>query len=275
MEWFRRFQAFLSGAENAAANARGRLLEQERKIDRRVVLSLYDIAFRDSVFLAGYDAGGSALVILRGDPEFMRSHSNIKGIIAVESPLWSAYTHEVRRPGEPPAGAGGFVRFRTGLANWFSGLRPKKTAFLEAIPGFEGSRAPGATCPLLFLVSDRALGNGSGRRYEGVYRLLRTSPLPLVLAAVDGAGPLDYSDFPRKYPLISALFPGRGEEAWTDPARGTASIIANFAAGVLESEFPAPIGPLPQRSPLPSGIHLESRTSEGTDALHLLDQRIY
>jgi hypothetical protein len=229
--------------------------------------SLFDLAPRDSIFLAGYDAGGSALVMLGGDREFTRSRPFIKGIISVESPLWSAYTEETLEYEEPPAGAGWFARFRAGLGWKLSGLMPKKTA--------EPAPFPGLAYPLLFLVSDRVLG--PGRRYDAVKRQLRASSSPVLLAAPEGAGPLDYSDFPLTYPLFSALFPGRHKEAWrAREATGyTASIMAAFAARVLETGISgAPGGSpgtaLPQKAPLPADMHIESRS-----ALNLLDHRLY
>jgi hypothetical protein len=205
-EWFRRWRAFLSGVKIFRDNERGRLLENERKDDVLFVLSqaflnprldeglsLFDTAGRDSVFLGAYDAGASALIMLSGDRDFVRSRPFIKGIIAIEPPL------------SGPAAV------------------PK--------PGY----------PLLVVASDRALDDPPARQYDAVRLCLQTSGQPAILAALDGAGPLDYSDFPLKYPLISAFFPGRRREAFKprEAAGGTAAIIARFAFRVLEAEVPA------------------------------------
>jgi hypothetical protein len=203
--WLRRGKAFLSGAWNFRDHEWGELVEPERKDDILFVLSqilrnprleeglsLFDIAGRDSVFLAAYDAGGSALLMLSGDRDFVRSRPFIKGIIAVEPFLDSAV---VPRPGYP----------------------------------------------LLVVASDRALDDSPGWQYEAVRLCLQSSGQPAVLAAIDGAGPLDYSDFPLKYPLVSFLFPGRRGKAF-DPreaAGGTAAIIARFTFRTLEAEVPA------------------------------------
>jgi hypothetical protein len=57
---------------------------------------------------------------------------------------------------------------------------------------------------------------------------------PAALAMVPGAGPLDYSDVPEKYPLLSLLFSGDTAPVWAreDYLGGTASLILNFAAAV-------------------------------------------
>jgi hypothetical protein len=272
LEWVRRFRVFSLGALRAADNARGRLLEKEREKDilfilSRVLLnprlgeglSLFDLAARDTMFLAGWDAGGSALVLLAGDSEFVRTHSYIKGIIAVESPLWSSYTGEVREYGEPPPDAGWFFRVKAWAGRRLGELKPKKTAGLEAFPG--------CGYPLLFLVSDRALDDKFSRPYEAVRQYLRLSPSPVMLAAAEGAGPLDYSDFPVKYPLLSVLFPGRRKGVWNarDAAGSTASIIADFAARL-------PGTSLLQKTPLPANMHIEGRVPGGTERVGITGQ---
>jgi hypothetical protein len=268
-EWFSRGKAFLSGAEILRDNERGRLLEKERKDDILFVLSrlplnprldeglsLFDIAGRDSVFLGAYDAGASALLFLAGEGDFVRSRPFIKGIIAIEPPLWSAFAESAKAEevrGEPPAAASWFRRFWAGLGRRLDGLKPEKTAGPATVP------KPGY--PLLVLTSDRILDD-PGRRYEAVRLCLQTADSPVILAAMDGAGPLDYSDVPLKYPLISAFFPGRHREAFKprQAAGGTASIIARFVFRVLEAETPAFQGvPLPPE--LPANIHIESRNA--------------
>jgi hypothetical protein len=266
-EWFSRGRAFLAGTGSFRDNERGRLLEKERKDDILFVLSrvlgnprlaeglsLFDIAGRDSVFLGAYDAGGSALIMLSGDRAFVRSRPFIKGIIAIEPPLWSVFTEEVREYGEPDPGASWFRRFWAGLGRRLDALRPKKLAGPSALP------PPGL--PLLILASDRIQDDAPGRQYEAVRLCLQTAALPAVLAVTEGAGPLDYSDFPLKYPLISALFPGRRREAFKpqEAAAGAASIIARFVFRVLEAETPAPEG-LRVPPELPANVRVESRNA--------------
>jgi hypothetical protein len=266
-EWFRRGRAFLSGAGNLRDNERGRLLERERKNDILFVLSgvlrnprldeglsLFDIAGKDSVFLAAYDAGGSALLMLAGDEDFVRSRPFIKGIVAIEPPLWSAFVEEVREYGEPPPEASWFRRFWAGLGRRLDSLKPNKTAGPTALPK--------SGYPLLVVASDRILDDSPGRQHEAIRLCLHTTDQPAVLAALDGAGPLDYSDFPLKYPLVSAFFPGRRRDAFKalDAAGGTASIIARFAFRVLEAEVPAFRG-LYAPPELPVNVRVESRNA--------------
>ncbi|MDR2618063.1 MAG: hypothetical protein LBC62_04250 [Treponema sp.] len=262
-EWFRRFRAFSAGTRSAAANERGRALEEASRRDLLAVLdgiagnpelreglSLFDTASKDDLFLAGYDTGASALVLLAGNPSFTRTWQAVKGIIAVESPLWSLYRQEERVFEAPPPDAGWFASMRAGLGSWAASLKPKKITGLREIPG--------AVLPVLYLVSDRALEAKYRLKYEAVFGSLKAGKKPAVLAAAAGAGPLDYAGFPSKYPLLSRLYNGRQEDVWKDreAAGGTARIIANFAAVILEAEETGDV-PL-SVEPLPKGIRLES-----------------
>jgi hypothetical protein len=70
---------------------------------------------------------------------------------------------------------------------------------------------------------------------------LHNSSGPAALAAIKGAGPLDYGDYPLTHPLYSFMFPGQEQNAVqsADPPADTASLICNFAAMLLEREPPA------------------------------------
>jgi hypothetical protein len=262
-ERFRQFRAFSAGTRSAAANERGRALEEAGRRDLLAVLgsiagnpelgeglSLFDLASREDLFLAGYDISASSLVLLAGSPSFTRTWQAVKGIIAVESPLWSLYREEERVFEALPPDAGWFASVRTGLGNWAASLKPKKIAGLREIPA--------TGIPVLYLVSDRALDAKYRLKYEAVFGSLRAGKKPAVLAAACGAGPLDYAGFPSKYPLLSRLYDGRQEDVWKgrQAAGGTAQIIANFAAVLLEAEGASGV-PL-SVEPLPQGIRLES-----------------
>jgi hypothetical protein len=87
--------------------------------------------------------------------------------------------------------------------------------------------------PVLFILSDRVLySRDRERRYLSILEIFRTGLNPVALAAVPGAGPLDYSDVPEKYPFLRLLFPGDQAPLWSreDYAPGTASLISNFAS---------------------------------------------
>jgi hypothetical protein len=261
-EWARRWRAFSAGTKSAAANEHGRTLEALREkeilflldqigkdptVDRGVSLS--DLAAREQVFLAAYDYGASALALLAGNPAFALTRPAVRGVIAVESPLWFLYREENRQYRELPAGAGWFKSVWNGIGNWFASLKPRKITGLGEIPA--------ANIPILFLVSDRALDtkrrDGS---YGAVFMFLGAAKKPSALAAIPGAGPLDYAGFPAKYPLLSRLWAGRGKRLWQagEAAAGTARIIANFASLILNNEW----GVLsPAAEPLPPETYVE------------------
>jgi hypothetical protein len=237
----RRWRAFSAGTRFAAANKYGRALEAAREAEILFLLdqigkdmpvgertSLSDLASRDHIFLAAYDYGASAAALLAGNPAFVRARPAVRGVIAVESPLWSLYRETVREYAEIPPGAGWFTSVRTGIGNWFASLGPKKIAGLGEIPA--------AAIPVLFLVSDRARDAKYRKDYEAVFQFLSAAKPPSALTAVEGAGPLDYAGFPARYPLFSRLWPGRGKKLWrpNEAAAGTAQIIANFASQLLE-----------------------------------------
>jgi hypothetical protein len=255
-EWVRRWRAFSAGTRSAAANGYGRTLEAIREkeivflldqigkdptVDRGISLS--DLAARERIFLAAYDYGASALALLAGNPAFAPARPEVRGVIAVESPLWFLYREEDRQYRELPAGAGWFKSVWTGIGNWFASLKPRKITGLGEIPA--------ANIPVLFLVSDRAFDTKSrDGRYGAVFAFLGAAKKPSALAAVPGAGPLDYAGFPVKYPLLSRFWAGREKRLWQagEAAGGTARIIANFAGLLLNGEegvLPPAVGHLP------------------------------
>jgi hypothetical protein len=290
------------GHLSAAANARGRALETERREEARFLLSLLRggpgrdpalalepaialepaLAGADfrNIFLAGYGAGGGALMALASSPGFRAENPGVRGIISVEGPLFSAFQEEAIPP--PPLPGEPWYRGIPARAGYrISRLMPKKMAG----PG----PALVSGLPLLCIVSDRALEerprNG---RYAVLFAAIRAAREPAVLAAVSGAGPLDYSDLPETHPLYRRFFPGGPGGIWKnrDFAGGTASLMANFATLFLESpragvpaagevpgdagEVPGDPGPAPpetgpaprrggglRRTPLGEGVSLE------------------
>jgi hypothetical protein len=114
-----------------------------------------------------------------------------------------------------------------------------------------------------FIVSSRAR-NAKYRdgRYAAITRIFHTTAAPAILVSVPGAGFPDYSDVPEKYPFYSALFFSWEEKLWphTGYIPGTAALIINFAASVLEQEAPDADGPSLSRKPLDTqALRLESR----------------
>lgn len=269
IEWFRYIRAYISGAVSAGANAAGRAIEEERKQDALFLLSwvrrnpgipgmlqrppsgkgnLFDIASVDAIFFAGYDAGGSAVILLENS---FPADIKIRGLIAIESPLWSAYREEAGVIPDIPADAGWFDSVKFGLNRWFLEIKPKKIAGLEGIPKL--------SIPVLFLVSDRKREPKYSRRYLALNEYFKAAQGSAVISSVDGAGPLDYSDFPVRYPIITTVLRGFRKSAWnnTELPSVTASIIADFAASAMgagsDSEYAF------KNTPLKGGIQIDAK----------------
>ncbi|MDR2480024.1 MAG: hypothetical protein LBD48_12025 [Treponema sp.] len=229
-------RTFRAGTTLKKANDRGKALESERQGDIEFLLP-HISAFAGNgggdapLFLAGYGAGGSALVLLTGTFGFAAQYPQVKGIIALESRLWSVYRHEPPVFPELPAEAPWHLRLQTDLTRRLAGLKSRRISGIGPLP------TPGL--PLLCLVSDRAIADGimEENPYQALLRTVRGSPNPAVLAAIEGAGPLDYSDYPLTNPVYSFLFQGQARETEKslDPAGDTAGIICNFAASLIPS----------------------------------------
>ncbi|MDR2397944.1 MAG: hypothetical protein LBD74_04180 [Spirochaetaceae bacterium] len=235
MQW-RILSAFIQGNRMPKANLQGQTLEMERMADINFLLTymkedLYrdfpeSGAARNALFLAGYDAGGSALILLGASDVWRGTHPEVRGLIVVESPLWSAY--QTNEDGQ--------------LLAIKAPIRPQ--------------------LPTLVMTSDRI--NDAVQR-KGRYAPLLTiaqAQTPVVLAAVAGSGPLDYSDCPAKYPLYAACLSGETRSPWKygDFILGTASIMTNFASLLLEhlSADPLITTALSRRKGLGGAMHFET-----------------
>ncbi|MDR2758685.1 MAG: hypothetical protein LBB78_04840 [Spirochaetaceae bacterium] len=257
---YRLFRVHTRGFKLLSVNTAGRALEAERIKEIQFLLSYIQADHRgDSVFagvdtanifIAGYGIGGGALTQLAGSPGFNRTNPGVKGIIAVEGPIFSAFTGE-----EPPPQAAGedlswFRSLRAGIVRWFSRWRPLRITGLGVVPRPE--------VPALYLVSDKAPDpRYRDTRYAAVFQALHGSREPAVLAAVPGAGILDYTDIPEKFPFYRVLFPGKKQSPWDrdrrDFVKETAAMMTNFAVLFLENS-PA----LPRREQLGQDIYLET-----------------
>jgi hypothetical protein len=258
---YRIFRIHTRGFKSLPVNASGRALEAERIKDINFLLSYFkrdlrnDSAFSgvdtSRIFIAGYGTGGGALIQAAGSPEFTRTNPGVKGIIAIESPVFSAFTGET--PPLPQAAGGDDSRLRalwTGITQWFSRPPPPKITGLGVIPRPE--------VPVLYMVSDKALvPRHRDGRYAAVFRALQGSREPAVLAVIPGAGPLDYSDIPKKFPFYRVLFPAEKQSLWETRnfTRETAGLMTNFAALFLDDP---PDVPLIRRENLAKDIHLET-----------------
>jgi dienelactone hydrolase len=251
----RRFRAMFQGTRWAAANAIGRGLEEERKQDLAFLLSslqnrggLTELlpgndTDRNLIFVAGYGAGGAAAVLLASETGFAERNPAVRGIIGLESPILSMLGQGAAKRAATSRGQSGWF-FLVDLGEKIAALAPKR------IRGFD--RIPQPELPVLFILSDRALSYSPRREYLSVLETYRRAAVPAALVMVPGAGPLDYSDVPEKYPLLSRLFPGEAKPLWAgeEYPGGTASLIANFCATLVENRA------VP-RMPLDSALHVE------------------
>jgi predicted alpha/beta hydrolase len=213
-------QALLAGGSFVEANQHGRDIEEARRRDIEALLTTLDVrAPLVPIVLVGYNAGGSALTQLAASSAFISAHPRVKGVIAVESRLWSVYEL-------PPGAEGADAPVLPAFVDKLAALWPK--------PVFPTGMFPQPALPTLFLESDQITVQ---KRREGVYApLLRALPSSnALLIAVEGAGRLDYTDYRAKYPLYALLFHGRSAALWRDEefVTGTASVMANFATQVL------------------------------------------
>lgn len=179
--------------------------------------------------MAGYGAGGAALTMLAGNRSFIARHPRLRGIISIEGPILSMLRGDEREPFEISANANWFFSVWEGIGHWFAERKPTKITHIADVPN--------PALPILFLVSDQVTDpRYRDDRYNTILRVFHDTDSPALLAAVPGAGPVSYSGVPEKYPLYEMLFPGQGLPVWQrmDYAPGTASLMANFAAIVLE-----------------------------------------
>ncbi|GHV69219.1 hypothetical protein AGMMS49928_10790 [Spirochaetia bacterium] len=275
-EIFRRFWFLDRGTRSLKANESGKALEQGRKEDVEFLLSYLekDPRFRSPdlpLFLAGHEAGGSALILLAGSPGFTSRNPRVKGIIAIESFLWTAY--EVVEPVEgflpsTPGFRGRVERSWIKFIRWFARLKPKELA-----PAVGAAALPAPELPLLLILSDRS----GGEKYrEGAYKAIldifdRMQKAALLVSA-DGAGPLDFSGFPHYYPLVRALYPGVGNTFWNngDFSGGGASLMADFASLILAAPMAAPNTLAPGKIPA-QGLHTARRAWNLADLRCIVD----
>jgi hypothetical protein len=254
----RLLRAIFQGTRWAGANRLGRALEEERRLDLAFLLSslqnrggignlLDEGTDRDLVFVAGFGAGGAAAITLASEAGFAGRNPAVRGIVGLESPVLSALKLE------PPqtlaiskAETGRLQLIVADLRVRLANLAPRKLTGVDSPPLPE--------VPALYVLSDRALQTRHReRRYQSVLESFRRGTSPAALAMAPGAGPLDYSDVPEKYPLLSLLFPGSAAPIWgrEDYLPGIAALIANFCSAAAKT---API----RRAPLGGNVSVDT-----------------
>jgi hypothetical protein len=237
--------SFGRGTRLASANVRGKALEAERRTEIEFLLPQLPVFLgyaHDNlppVLLAGYGAGGSALTYLAGESGFISRHNNAIGVVAIESRLWSSYHPESRDIIKVPAGDGIILRQWANIVRRLNSLWPQQVSRTGSLPD--------TGIPVLHLFSGRALDIPLGQKpYEAIFDSMRSSSGPIALAAIEGAGPLDFQDFPFTHPIYSFLLPGlKNAEKSKDPISNTTAVIANFTSLLLDQEeFNLPSHPI-------------------------------
>jgi hypothetical protein len=278
--------AFFMGTRLVSANDRGKAMEAERQADIEYLLPrIYGLTGETNrnelppILLAGYGAGGSALVYLNAKGGFA-SNLNVLGIIAIENRLWSSYQTESPVVSDDPSTRGfnfhRFLKFVDRLAD----LLPKTFKRAESLPS--------ANLPVLYLVSGRALkypslDYGKGKNpYQAIFDTERLASGPIAIAAIEGTAALDYQDFPLTHPVYSFSLPEHINDA-VNSISDTASIIGNFASLLIEQSMQAaqaepaaqnepaepeepedddpqqPVTLIPLRSPINGRLYVESK----------------
>jgi hypothetical protein len=248
-----------------SANEQGQIWEAERRKEVEFLLSRLPSLLNDTgngnvppVLLAGYGAGGSALAYLADESSFISAYGNVQGVVAIESRLWSAYLPEPRKVRATSLAQGMIRRQWTNIVNRLDNMQPQRVSRNGPLPGAELS---GRGLPVLYLVSGRALDSSQGQKpYQAVFDALRSGSGPVAIAAIEGAGPLDYQDYPLTHPVYSFLSPGlKGARQSAEPIGDTAGIIGNFASLLLEQSDFNP----PPRHTISGRLYVESRGLPG------------
>jgi hypothetical protein len=261
----------------AAVNERGKALEAGRRTDIQFLLpgaftQLFSANDLPPVLLAGYGAGGSALAYLAGELESV--YGNVLGAVSIEGYFWSSYQTQ---PRDDEAETEEKFPWR----QWVS-LKNYAARLVKPLRVELSGPLPDSNIPLMYLVSGRALENEKKREnYQAVFSAMRSGTGPAALAVIEGAGPLDYQDFPLTHPVYSFLLPGKkGGKKSKNPVSETADIIGGFASFLLEkarentpvlettaefsNENPASKPEIiPQRDAVKSNFYFESKGLKG------------
>ncbi len=234
--YMRIFWTYGRGFESVWANSSAISLEEERVRDIRFLLSYIrqnagksgsPLVLGDpgTIIAVGHFMGGAAITQLASEPGFKQAFPEVIGFVGIESPLASSVVLEEvpvyhTDDGDTALWAGLLVKWK----NFSARLKPGKIAGTE-IKSFP--QIPG-----LYIVSDK-ISDVSFRdnRYASIVKLLHGSGAPAMLAAVLGAGLLDYAGMSSIYPVMNVLF---GETDSYEPPDfypdTAAALIINFSS---------------------------------------------
>ena len=222
---FKHFYAMLFGHSFVSANKYGVQIEEQWRdyIIKALVYLEENELLGESFFIAGYQEAGSASVFLSTEKDFTDRFPALKGIIALEGRLWFAYGSQERPLIEIPSDSGLIQIGWYTIVNRFTKLLPPKLILNHVQAG---------DFPVLFLTAAKI--RRDSLPYQAVIEYARSGSSSII--AVPGASVLDYSDYPARYPIISALSFGGFKTLWRrdDFVVGTAALFANFASQWVE-----------------------------------------
>ncbi|MDR2602483.1 MAG: hypothetical protein LBC53_08560 [Spirochaetaceae bacterium] len=223
MNVFNNWAVITRAREYQKENETARLLEKERENDLKFILNFIDALFRNNPkIVIGYGLGGGAAVTAVQDEVFTGEHPSLRGVVAVESYLYSCWGSEPLPPMKPtdflfP------IDFFHNLKNRFTGKYPVKISTLED--------APRPKLPVLFIVSDKVerTKNGFGL-YDAVEKTVSISGGMCGIYSVKNVKAVDWTDAPAKYPFLRFIISGFTKSAWKnlDCVSNAASVFQRF-----------------------------------------------
>jgi hypothetical protein len=169
----------------------------------------------------GYGVGGAAAAELAGDDAFLRDCPRFRGALAVESVLYAAYPSE---PFTPRPVDESFLPLKiTGhIENWLFNLLPVKINEPDVVPR--------PRRPVRFVISPDSAAGKYAARYAAVYKAARESEAFVSIMSLPRTCALDWTDVPRKYPVLRFLAGGFSPRAWEagECAANAAAIFQRF-----------------------------------------------
>ena len=249
---FLRMRIYQRGMRFLANNEKGRELEASRAADIDFLLTYISYhrgipgfssneANFGEIFILGCYSGGAAALLLAGNQDFISRFPEVKGLVLIESPVLSALAGAEPALWDDSAERAGIVRVFRRFTRWIGSLQPERIAGIGALPVPD--------IPLCIILSDLSQqAKHREGRYDTLYRIFAATPQPALLSSMAGAGILDFTDVPGKYPLYSFFFPSNGRLAHR-PAHSDrleaiqsnlAALILNFAATLQDQRAAEP-----------------------------------
>lgn len=193
--------SLLSGTKREKANRNGRFFEAERLKDIEFIIPFAIKNYMpSSVRIAGWGAGGAALVLL--NDEFINQY-DIESAVIIESPFYSFFeAPKSDSLNEEPHKGGVITQTLDKVDSWLKEHSDKK---VEPMPNM-----PLAAVPISIITSDLINSKESYRALKSFVNQNKN----IIFTPVRGAGQTDFCDAPLKYPFITALVHGKAERVW-------------------------------------------------------------